>query len=92
MSARVFRSSSGRSREPRCSALKGGRLCNLEAMSLIRVACRNLRSGAVRFEEYKLSKSNLRRQAGRAGRKRVRRSMVGIVKGWLLTLTLFGWL
>lgn len=31
-SARVLRRSSGRRREPRCSVLKGGFLCRLEAM------------------------------------------------------------
>ena len=39
-SARVLRRFSGRRREPRCSALKGGFLCNLEAMLTVRVGCR----------------------------------------------------
>ena len=36
-SARVLRRSSGRRREPKCSALKGGFLCSLEVM--VKVDC-----------------------------------------------------
>ena len=48
-SARVLRRLSGRRREPRCSALKGGFLCRVEAM--VKADCTDLRLRlSVRFK------------------------------------------